>query len=257
MPFQPVPLGDDVRPVDVCGYQIWPVTPQSIVEHVLWQMQAGKGSWILPLNLDLVARGRRDPEFSELIRQADVTIADGSPLVWAAKKKRPELREMDRVTGSDLTRNLIRAVEPDTTGIIGGKNPRLALEKQGLDPRAGWYIFDGMVTIDEPTLEKFVRELEGRRLVFVALGVPKQEKLIQALRPRMPETTFIAVGGSFEFLAGLTNRAPEWMQRRGMEWMYRLGSEPKRLWRRYLVEYWPGATLLVRDVRASRKRSSG
>lgn len=255
MSFQAVPLGDDVRPVDVCGYKIWPVTPESIIEHVLWQMANGAGSWILPLNLDLVARGRRDPEFSALIKQADITIADGSPLVWAAKKKQPSLREMQRVTGSDLTRNLILSVRPQDTAIIGGKNPRLALEKQGLDPRDDWFIFDGMVTIDDSTIKRFVEELAGRRLVFVALGVPKQEKLIRALRPRMPETTFIAVGGSFEFLAGLTNRAPEWMQRRGMEWVYRLGSEPRRLWRRYLVEYWPGATLLVKDVRASRRAS--
>jgi N-acetylglucosaminyldiphosphoundecaprenol N-acetyl-beta-D-mannosaminyltransferase len=82
--------------------------------------------------------------------------------------------------------------------------------------------------------------------VFVALGSPKQEKLIRALRAEYDTAWMIGVGISFSFLAGRVKRAPRWMQKLGLEWVHRLGQEPKRLAKRYLIDGVPfGIRLLV------------
>ena len=71
-------------------------------------------------------------------------------------------------------------------------------------------------------------------LVYVGLGSPKQERVMQLLRPRLHCGVLMAVGVSFSFVAGTVKRAPVWMQRLGLEWFWRLCAEPRRLWRRYL-----------------------
>jgi N-acetylglucosaminyldiphosphoundecaprenol N-acetyl-beta-D-mannosaminyltransferase len=89
-------------------------------------------------------------------------------------------------------------------------------------------------------------ELEARRpdVVFVGLGFPKQEDLIQALRPRLPGAWFLGVGVSFSFVSGEIRRAPEWMRRVGLEWVHRMWQEPRRLFGRYVLLDLPSAARL-------------
>jgi N-acetylglucosaminyldiphosphoundecaprenol N-acetyl-beta-D-mannosaminyltransferase len=89
-------------------------------------------------------------------------------------------------------------------------------------------------------------ELQAARpdIVYVALGFPKQERLIRAVRDVLPQAWFVGVGISFSFLAGDMPRAPDWMQRAGLEWAHRLAMEPRRLARRYLVDGLPFAARL-------------
>jgi N-acetylglucosaminyldiphosphoundecaprenol N-acetyl-beta-D-mannosaminyltransferase len=248
MVSSPSPISTDVKTVGVCDYQILPVNLEQVVGHILWQIENGKGSWIVTLNLDLVARGEIDPNYRKIISEAEIITADGQPIVWGAQKKDATLGGLERLTGADLTAKLIHLVAPEKIAIIGGRNPRKALTNQGLDPEAGWYIYDGMVTFEEEFLTNLKQEIAGRKLVFVALGCPKQERLIHILRETMPETTFLGIGGSFDFLAGETSRAPMWMQNYGMEWVYRIYKEPKRIGKRVFVGYIPGLRALLRDV---------
>jgi N-acetylglucosaminyldiphosphoundecaprenol N-acetyl-beta-D-mannosaminyltransferase len=74
----------------------------------------------------------------------------------------------------------------------------------------------------------------GADVVWVGIGVPKQEKWMAAMRHRLDAPVLVGVGAAFDFHAGLVPQAPVWMQSAGMEWAYRLSREPKRLWRRYL-----------------------
>lgn len=236
---------------DLCGYHISSIELDELADLVQQRCQTGKGGWIFTMNLDLLTRGVRDSEFKELMQSADLTVSDGMPLVWAIRKINPAARNHVRTTGSDLTRELLMKMPPEDVGIIGGIDPVGAVKNIGRDP-AQYEIFDGKVTVDDATVEALRTQFAGRKLVFVALGVPKQERLIVRLRPMMPETVFIGVGASFEFLAGIVPRAPAWMQRTGFEWLYRLLKEPKRLWRRYLVEGPVGGLALIRAVRQAR-----
>jgi N-acetylglucosaminyldiphosphoundecaprenol N-acetyl-beta-D-mannosaminyltransferase len=78
-------------------------------------------------------------------------------------------------------------------------------------------------------------EASGADVVWVGIGVPKQEKWMWRLRDRLEAPVLVGVGAAFDFHAGLIPQAPDWMQRRGLEWLFRLGQEPRRLWRRYLT----------------------
>jgi N-acetylglucosaminyldiphosphoundecaprenol N-acetyl-beta-D-mannosaminyltransferase len=75
----------------------------------------------------------------------------------------------------------------------------------------------------------------GAQIVWVGLGAPKQELWMQANTAQVPNAMLMGVGAAFDFHAGTIERAPEWMQRRGIEWLHRLAQEPSRLWKRYLV----------------------
>src|SRR5690606_4764829 len=76
--------------------------------------------------------------------------------------------------------------------------------------------------------------VSGADVVWIGISTPKQEFLMERLRALVP-ATFVGVGAAFDFHTGTAKRAPMWMRGIGLEWLYRLGSEPRRLWRRYLV----------------------
>jgi N-acetylglucosaminyldiphosphoundecaprenol N-acetyl-beta-D-mannosaminyltransferase len=78
-------------------------------------------------------------------------------------------------------------------------------------------------------------------VVFLGLGFPKQDRLIRFLRPLSPSSSFIGVGGAFDFIGGHLSRAPSWSQEIGLEWLFRLAQEPRRLARRYLIDCGPFA----------------
>lgn len=154
-----------------------------------------------------------------------------------------------------MTPRLIDRLVASDVAIVGGIAPADALRTLGKDPTQ-YFIFDGRVELDGKWVSDLASKIGDRRAIFVALGCPKQEQLIAMLKPHLPAAVFIAVGGSFEMMSGMKARAPEWMQRAGMEWLHRLLIEPRRLWRRYLIEYPPGALALYREVRAARRTAS-
>jgi N-acetylglucosaminyldiphosphoundecaprenol N-acetyl-beta-D-mannosaminyltransferase len=116
------------------------------------------------------------------------------------------------------------------------------------------YVFEGKVDLSEAQLSTFCTELAQRdvKVVFIALGVPKQDLLASLLRKRLPNLVLTGIGGSFEILGPGGGRAPAWMQQAGLEWFYRFGKEPARLWRRYLVSYPVGVWHLFKDFLGSR-----
>jgi N-acetylglucosaminyldiphosphoundecaprenol N-acetyl-beta-D-mannosaminyltransferase len=244
-----------VRKVEVFGLPIWQVSTSDLTELVKEWVEAGEGHWIATLNLDYISRCNRDPEFDRLLRGADVFTADGMPVLWASKKLDPSFDSQGRTTGADLTPRLLQAIDPSRVAIIGGVDPAAALKILDRNPEQ-YFIFDGKVELTQSWAECLSKQIAGRNLVLVALGCPKQEQLIALLRPLLPNAVFIAVGGSFEMIAGIRPRAPKWMQKSGLEWLFRLAIEPRRLWRRYLIEYPPGALALYRAVSAARRTAA-
>lgn len=214
--------------------------------------KSGEGRWIATLNLEYLSRVQRDEGFKELISKADVFTADGMPILWACRQLDPKFRSLERTTGADLTPKLIQALDSSMVAIIGGQDPKRALRNLGKNPEE-YYVYDGKVELDEAWIDSVAKEIAHRRVVLVGLGCPKREELIDALQQRLPNHVFVGVGGSFEMIAGIVKRAPMWMQKAGLEWFYRLAREPKRLWRRYLLEYPPGAFSLYRSIKLERR----
>lgn len=246
---------DSVSKVNIYGLPVWNVSVDEICALIKDWAIKGEGRWIATLNLDYIGRIQRDPEFKELISHANVFTADGMPVLWACRQLNPDFKSAQRTTGADLTPKLIKDIDPSMVGIIGGVDPKLAIKTLGKNPD-DYFIFDGKVELNEEWAKSLIPQLESRRVVFVALGCPKQEKMIDLLRKHLPNHVFVAVGGSFEMIAGIVRRAPVWMRKSGLEWFYRLAREPKRLWKRYLLEYPPGAFSLYRSIKAERRTIS-
>ena len=185
---------------------------------------------------------REDPELRAAVVESDLTVPDGQPLVWAINALGGSLTT--RVYGPDLMdRSCERAVATGTKMFLYGGRNEGALVQLTLNLRrrypglqiVGGYAppFRALSAAEEDAVVADING-SGADIVWVGVGVPKQEKWMARLRPRLEAPVLIGVGAAFDFHAGLVPQAPAWMQSSGMEWAYRLAREPRRLWKRYL-----------------------
>lgn len=238
------PLAARPRAVAVGPLRVDPVTRAGCVAHVMRELDAGRGGWLLTANLDNLRLCERDPDYLALCREASLVVADGMPLVWASRLQRTPLPE--RVAGSDLIGALCAALAGAGRAVylLGGAQGDAEQAARVLRERAPGLRVAG-VAAPAPGFERDPEAqasvFEGVRaarpdLVFVALSKPNQERQIARLRQQLPRAWFVGVGITFSFLAGRVRRAPAWMQHGGLEWLHRLAQEPRRLSRRYLVD---------------------
>jgi N-acetylglucosaminyldiphosphoundecaprenol N-acetyl-beta-D-mannosaminyltransferase len=189
-----------------------------------------------------VMAARENPAVREAVLGADFTVPDGQPLVWALNLLGHRL--VDRVYGPDLMdRACARAAR---TGrrfyLYGGRNPgalaqlarSLRLRHPGLQIVGGYVPPFRELTEAESQAVAIDIERTQADVVWVGIGVPKQELWMARMRERLRAPVLIGVGAAFDFHAGLVPQAPGWLQRLGLEWAFRLAHEPRRLWRRYL-----------------------
>ncbi|HET8755753.1 MAG TPA: WecB/TagA/CpsF family glycosyltransferase, partial [Solirubrobacteraceae bacterium] len=183
-----------------------------------------------------------DPALRAAVLSADFTVPDGQPLVWALRALGHPLE--DRVYGPDLME--AACARAARTGrrfyLYGGRNPgalaqlarSLRLRYPGLRIVGGQAPpFRELTDAEEEAVAADIKR-SGADVVWVGLGVPKQEKWMARMRHRLSAPVLVGVGAAFDFHAGLIPQAPAWMQRSGLEWLFRLAQEPRRLWRRYL-----------------------
>jgi N-acetylglucosaminyldiphosphoundecaprenol N-acetyl-beta-D-mannosaminyltransferase len=211
------------------------------------------GGWIVTANLDHLRRMVRQRSYGELCRAATLVVADGMPLVWAARIQGTPLPE--RVAGSNLISSLsaAAAARGKSVFLLGGAPGTAEAAANVLTERypalrvAGTHCPPVGFEHDSQQLAELTEALRQAQpdIVYVALGSPKQERLIAELRPVLPGAWWMGVGISFSFLCGDVKRAPRWMQRLGLEWVHRLVQEPRRLARRYLVDDLPFAVRLL------------
>lgn len=247
------PLPPQPDRVDVGGVVFDALTQEGAERHLIQCALAGRGGWMITANLDHARRAVSEVEYGEMCREADLVLADGMPLVWASKLQGTPLPE--RVAGSAMTEPLARrAAEAGLSLYLLGGTEGTADEAGALlEERcpglriAGTHCPPFGFEKDAEQMAFIRRELERTQpsIVYVALGSPKQERLIRELRPQHPQAWFIGIGISLSFLTGEVSRAPRWMQVIGLEWIHRLAQEPKRLFRRYLVDGLPYALRLL------------
>lgn len=208
----------------------------------------GEGGWVVTLNTEMLAKCSREKDYAALLRQADIITADGMPLIWASQRNGQTPID-GRTTGVDMIENILRRETIPTFAIIGGVDPATTLKRYPNALEACTYLFNGMVDLSEQQINEFASTLRetDTKFVFLALGVPKQDKLAIELRKHYPQAVLLGIGGTFEILSPDGGRAPEWMQKSGFEWLYRLVKEPRRLWKRYILNYPTGLSALIKD----------
>ena len=239
--------------VNLRGVEIHAITESQSVAHILGELGAGRGGMVVTPNLDHLHRCLHDIGFAALVSEAEMIVPDGMPLVWASRLQGTPLPE--RVAGSNLITTLSQAAADSGRAVflLGGSPgtaERAARVLQTKIPtlRVAGTICPPVGFENDPAMmaELISTVLTARPdIVFVALGSPKQERLILKLRPLLPHAWWLGVGISFSFLCGEVRRAPVWMQKIGMEWLHRLVQEPRRLFRRYVVVGIPFAASLL------------
>lgn len=185
---------------------------------------------------------QEDPELRDAVLNSSLTVPDGQPLVWAMNALGAHLSS--RVYGPELmARYCERSARTGTRMYLYGGRNQGALVQLALNLRRrypGLKIVGGYSPPFRPLSAEeeqgVVDEINrsGADVVWVGIGVPKQEKWMAAMRDRLDAPVLVGVGAAFDFHAGLVPQAPHWLQSLGMEWAYRLSREPRRLWRRYL-----------------------
>ena len=213
---------------------------EALLAAVQARLRAGQGFALATINLDHLVKLRAMRGFLEAYGQHDLVVADGNPIVWLAALAG---RRIALVPGSDMVLPLAEVAAGVGVGValVGSTEASLAaaaaaMQRQvpGLEivariaPPMG---FDPEGTGAEALLAAI--EASGARLVFVALGAPKQEMLAAQGRQRLPGVGFASVGAGLDFLAGTQRRAPAWVRAVAMEWAWRLASSPGRLAGRY------------------------
>lgn len=205
------------------------------------------------VNVDKVVKAQRDPHLREVINSCDLVNVDGQPVVWISRLLGQPLKE--RVAGIDLMTRLCEeaAARSYRLYFLGARKEvveRVVEIVRARFPEAivsGWR--DGYFSADE---EKDVAaDIASARpdILFVAITSPKKELLLARWKDQMSAPFVMGVGGSFDVVAGMVRRAPRWVQRAGLEWLFRLMQEPRRMWRRYLVEDMYFLWLVVRALR--------
>jgi N-acetylglucosaminyldiphosphoundecaprenol N-acetyl-beta-D-mannosaminyltransferase len=183
-----------------------------------------------------------DPELRKAVLGSSLTVPDGQPLVWAMNALGHDLPS--RVYGPELmARHCERSARTGARLFLYGGRNQGALVQLALNLRTqypGLKIVGGYappfrpLDPDEEAAVAAEINRSGADVVWVGIGVPKQEKWMAAMRARLDAPVLVGVGAAFDFHAGLTAQAPNWIQSLGLEWLFRLATEPRRLWKRYL-----------------------
>lgn len=200
--------------------------------------------YVVTPNIDHVVKLQNDKEFLEIYKNASLVLSDGMPILWAAKFLGSPLKE--KISGSDLFLKLCESAAENGYRLffLGGR-PGAALKaaeilklKYPNIKIVGTYSPPFGFEKDENENNKIVRMIKDAApdILFVGLGAPKQEKWIYGHKDKYMVPISMGIGISFEFTAGIVKRAPLFMQKLGFEWFWRLMMEPKRLWKRYLVD---------------------
>ncbi len=229
-------------PLVVYGVPFHNVTFDEAVEWIVERVRSGRPANIATANLDFITRAWQDPELQRILIDADLVLADGFPIVKLAPFFGPGLK--GRVTGSDLTPILAERAAQEGFSLYGlgsaegvAEEAMRILKKRYPDLKiAGTYSpsFAPLLDMDHRDILKRL-ETTKPDILFVALGSPKQEKLIHMHVRGWNVPVAMGVGASLDFITGEQNRAPLLLRRAHLEWLWRICCEPRRLFHRYMA----------------------
>jgi N-acetylglucosaminyldiphosphoundecaprenol N-acetyl-beta-D-mannosaminyltransferase len=226
----------------VLGVLVDAVDYEAATAKVLAAAREGRPLAVTALAVHGVMTGVQDRAHGARLNSFDLVTPDGQPVRWALNSLH-KAALADRVYGPDLTRDVLAAAEAEGLPVYlyGSTEPTLERLTAALEKQFPKLVIAG----SEPSKFRLAAEGEaaeiagrigdsGARVVLVGLGCPRQEQFVYAMRP-LVDAPLLAVGAAFDYHAGQLRKPPPWMQKRGLEWLWRLGLEPRRLWRRYLL----------------------
>jgi N-acetylglucosaminyldiphosphoundecaprenol N-acetyl-beta-D-mannosaminyltransferase len=236
--------GPDAEParVNILGVGISAINPAAALRMISRWIGEGERHYVCVSGVHGIMECQGDATLRRIHNRAGLVTPDGMPLVWLCRLK--GYRRVERVYGPDLMLDCCRlSVERGYRHFLyGGMEgvPDLLAERlvqrfPGLRIVGGYSPPFRVLTTAED--EDVVRRINDAApdIVWIGLSTPKQERWMAEHRARLHAPVLIGVGAAFDFHAGLKRQAPVWMRQSGLEWLFRLASEPRRLWKRYLI----------------------
>lgn len=229
-----------MQKVEILDVEIDNLSQKELLERL------SEGGVVFTPNIDHIVKLQSDPLFRKAYRFADYRVCDSQLLLWVSKLIDRPIKE--KVSGSDLFPAFYRRYSADesvTIFLLGASCGVAAAAMDKINAKVGRNIVVGahspsfQFLDDREENENIIRLIDESRATVLAIGVgaPKQEKWLLRYKDRLRHVKVaLAIGATIDFEAGHTKRAPAWISRLGLEWLYRLMREPKRLWRRYLLE---------------------
>jgi N-acetylglucosaminyldiphosphoundecaprenol N-acetyl-beta-D-mannosaminyltransferase len=237
--------------VKILNLDIHNVSTLELLEMLRW------GGVVFTPNVDHLIKLQKDVDFYRIYQSADYRVCDSQILFYISKLLGTPLRE--RISGSDLFPifcNHYKSDESIKIFLLGAAEGVAQKARERINAKVGREI---VVAAHSPSFgfesnveecERIIELINRSEATVLAIGVgaPKQEKWIAEYKHRLKHVkVFLAVGAAIDFEAGRVQRAPKWMSELGMEWLYRLLCEPKRLWKRYIVEDLPFFWLVIQQ----------
>jgi len=233
----------DGRVVDgrvVNGVRIDPLTEDGFLRAIESFLTCGRSHVVHFVPADPTVRARRDRRYRAVLNDGDLNVPDGMAVVWALRMLGVR---SERLAGADAMKLVAsRGTEGARSHYLyGGTLETVARLEDRLRSHPGIKLVGAESPPFRPLSESDVRDAAdriraaGADLLWIGLGTPKQDLVAARLRELEAAPVILCVGAAFDFVSGTKARAPAWVQRAGLEWAFRLASEPKRLWRRYLL----------------------
>ena len=237
-----LPSPREIRTRRIVGIPIAMTDYEQAMDVMDGMIERGERGYVCAVAVHAVMVAHSDPEMRAALLGSTLTVPDGMPLVWAANLMGEGLS--NRVYGPELMRRYNERCRDrgHRVWLYGGRDQgslaQLALNLHRANPGirvVGGYSppFRPLTAAEE---DEIARQINAARpdVLWVGIGVPKQEKWMARMRERLDVPVMCAVGAAFDFHAGRVSQAPDWMQRHGLEWSYRIMQEPRRLLPRYL-----------------------
>jgi N-acetylglucosaminyldiphosphoundecaprenol N-acetyl-beta-D-mannosaminyltransferase len=225
------------RRVDLFGLDVDALDSAATLDRAFQIADARVPSQHVALNAAKVVLARRDDRLREIIRGCDLVSADGSSVVWASRVLGRPLPE--RIAGIDLFQAILERAEAtghrvyflgSTQEVLDEMLSRLRVRHPRLQVAGAR---NGYWDDDDDVIARVAAS--DADFLFLALPSPRKEFWLRQHLEGLSVPFVMGVGGSFDVLAGRVRRAPSWVQRIGCEWVWRLGQEPRRMWKRYMV----------------------
>lgn len=225
----------------VLGVRVDAVQIPDVISRITgWIEERSTGNYVAVTGMHGVVEARQNRQFFSILNLASLVVADGMPLVWIGRRYGFKLRR--RVYGPELLETFCRATGDRYCHFFFGGAPGVAAQlgevlQQRFGIRVGGVYsppFRPLNASEKRRLEHLVRSARPD-ILWVGLSTPKQETWMAEYSNLLGVPVMVGVGAAFDFLTGRTSQAPRWMREHGLEWLFRLRTEPRRLWRRYLI----------------------
>jgi N-acetylglucosaminyldiphosphoundecaprenol N-acetyl-beta-D-mannosaminyltransferase len=255
----------DLRTREILGVPVSLVDYDRAIAVMDGLIDRGERGYVCAAPVHALMVAQDDPEMLAALRGSTMVVPDGMPVVWAANLLGERLR--DRVYGPELMLRYSQhsAARGHRVWLYGGRDQgslvQLALSLRRQHPGirvVGGYSppFRPLEGDEEEAIARQINEAQPD-VLWVGIGVPKQEKWMARMRDRLDVPVMCGVGAAFDFHAGRVSMAPPWMQERGLEWIYRTMQEPRRLLGRYLTTNPRFVMAFARQYLAERRRKAG